>query len=505
MSALRGVLCLVALSAMPRVGSSQSAASAPGVTLQEVVSAALADNTQIRTEWLRAEGFRGSVLAKQAPFDLQLTTVVQRNHDKKQIDAQQFAREQGTSYQLGVVKQLRSGITLTPTLQVASARYALPGAVATGSASAGLDVVVPLMYDRGGAVSATAVRVAELDLETMRGVWRSAVTSGANAAVGAYWSYVAAVRRVDVQRDAESRAKRLLDETTQLVEKEERAPADLQQLRATVASRRAARILAEQSVDEARVQLGVLMGLDAGRTLALGAPATDFPKPVEARATDSASVRRLRDLAMARRPDLTMQRTSNRAWALELQQVRNAQQPRLDLDLTLGYQGFTQGPGYDHLVSPLYRNVPGLNATVQLRYQLAFANSGARGQVMFMEASVQQQRLALRDVERQVATDVAVGALGVDRSAVALREAEEAVALYRITVDNEQRKLRLGMNTLFDVLNSEDALTNALLAAINNRRAHATALATLRLATGTLADVSGELTSVDAARLLSPP
>jgi outer membrane protein TolC len=124
---------------------------------------------------------------------------------------------------------------------------------------------------------------------------------------------------------------------------------------------------------------------------------------------------------------------------------------------------------------------------------------------MSEEALLLQQRVALFDVERQVATDVALGALGVDRSAVALRDAEEAVALYRITVDNERRKLQLGMNTLFDVINSEDALTNALLAAINNRRAYATALASLRLATGTLADTSGELPNVDAAQLLTPP
>lgn len=498
---MRNVLrALILMAVLP---SSVRAQAPAGISLQAVVDAALTGNSQIRTEWLRAEGFRGQVLSRNAPFDLQMQSTVQQNQDKKAVSTSQFALEQGTTYQLALVRQLRSGITLSPTVQVTSARYAVPGALATGSASAGLGVIVPLMYDRGGAVSATAVRVAELDLETVQGGWRATVGVGVNAAVGAYWSYVASIEALGAQRDAEARGQRLLDQTTRLVEKQERAPADLQQLRAAVAARRAARILAEQAVDQARVQLGTLMGLDAERVLGIGTPTTTFPEPGNTRA--AASVARLDALAHAQRPDLAAQRTSNRAWELELAQYRSAQQPRLDLHFNLGYEGFTQGPGYDHLVSPLYRNVPGLNATVRLRYELAFANSAARGRVMNEEASLEQQRLALRDVQRQVVTDVRVASLGVDRGAMALRESENAVALFRVSVENEQRKLQLGMNTLFDVLNAEDALTNALLTAINNRRTFAVALASLRLATGTLADVSDDVPRVDAARLLSQP
>jgi len=488
------------------LGAQVKYARTPGeLSLQAVLDGAAVGNSQMHTDWLRTVGFRGQRIARNAPFDLQLQSTLQQHQDKKPLTPLEYALQQGTTYQVAVSRQLRSGITLAPSVAVSRARFAVPGAPAAGSAEAGLSLAVPLLYNRGGAVTSRAIEVADLDMEVVTGSWHTTVNGALLGVVGAYWSYVAAVDRAVVQRGAEARAQRLLDETTQLVAKEERAPADLQQLRATVASRRAARILSEQAVDEARVQLGTLMGIDAAGTLGLGAPTTPFPAATDSAAAAPLQVARLEALARVRRADLGAVRTSNRAFELELEQFRHAQKPRLDLVVNLGYQGFTQGQGFDHLVSPLFRNVPGLNASVRLRYDRAFTNSAALGQVMQEAALLEQQRVRLLDVERQVTTDVAVSALGLERAVVARRESEHAVALYRLTVENEQRKLKLGMNTLFDVINAEDALTNALLTAINNRRVHAMAIAGVRAATGTIAEMDGEVVRVDQARLLSPP
>ena len=479
--------------------------TAPALTLQAVVDATITGNTQIRNDWLRVDSYRGQLIGRAAPFDAQVHTAVQQGHVSEQIQSTQFATQQATTYEVSAARQLRSGITLAPSLQVTRSQIGLPGAPATGLASASLGVAIPLLYDRGGAVSATAERVGQLDLETAMGSWRTSVVSGVNSAVSSYWNYVAAVSRLAAQGEAESRAVRLLERTTQLVEKQERAPADLQQLRANVASKRSARILAEQGVTEARVQLGTVMGIDALRVLDLPSPATDFPVPTADATPNAAALPRLLDSARERRTDLAMQRVGVQAWELELRGYRNGLLPRLDVVMSLGYQGYTEGPGVSHLISPLYRNVPGLNATVQFRYDVSVANSAARGRVMQEQASLEQQRGSLRDVERLVVTDVQTTAIGVDRAALALRESEQAVELFRTTVDNEQRKLQLGVNTLFDVLNAEDALTNAQLTVINNRRTYAVSLASLRVATGTLVDIIAGTPHVDAARLLSTP
>ncbi|HXT17151.1 MAG TPA: TolC family protein [Gemmatimonadaceae bacterium] len=507
-SALTALL-VCAVAARAQSPGASSAAPAGGLTLQAAIDAALTGNSQIRNDWLQVEGFRGQLLAKSAPFDMQVHSAVSRRHDNPQLASSEFVGEQATNYELSVSRQLHSGVTLSPSVQVARSQYGLPNAPATGTATVGISAQVPLLYDRGGAVTATALRVGEYDLDGIRGSWKTSVTVNVNATATAYWNYVAAVERLSAQREAEVRAQRLLDETTQLVRNQERAPADLEQLRANLAAKRGARILAEQSVVESRVQLGSTMGLDASHVMALPLPATEFPVPPDsntnAASSSASSIERLVALARDRRPDLAAAQSRIHAWDLELKQFHSAVLPHFDLVMNLGYQGFTIGAGYNPLVSPLYRNVPGLNATLEFRYDAAVDNSGARGQLAQEAASVGQQHIALHDVERQVITDVETAAAGVDRSVLALRESQAAVALFRRTVDNEKRKLQLGMSTLFDVLNAEDALTNALLTDVNNRRTYAAALASLRVATGTLADIHDDTPHVDAARLLVAP
>jgi outer membrane protein TolC len=490
--------CTVALLAAAAADAQQP------ITLQHVLDVALTASSQTRVGRLRVEAARGQVLAAAAPFDLQLQSDVRRGRDNQQMQATQFAPQELATYSVSAARRFHNGVTVSPTVDVSRSQLATPGALATGNAAARVDIVIPMLYDRGGAVTATAQRVAELQLGAAHGAWRSIIAKTVYELTVAYWDYVAAGARLEAQRDAEARAQRLLDESIQLVEKQERAPADLQQLRATLASKQGGRIVAEQTVVEARAQLGLAMGLEPAAVIGLPTPATGFPTPSADTTPVALAVARLLDTAIARRPDRAQQQATLAAWTLELREFRDASLPRFDLVLSVGYQGVTQGPGFNHLVSPLYRNVPGMNAAVSFHFG-GLVNSAARGLLMQEGAGVDENRLALRDVERRLSTEVHVAALGVDRARAALVQSERAVALYRITVDNEQRKLRLGMNTLFDVLNAEDALTNALIAVINNRRAYAVALASLRLATGTIVDVIADVPHADSERLRTTP
>ena len=475
------------------------------LTLQRALDVALVAGSEARVGWLRAEAARGQVVAAAAPFDLQLQSDVQRGRASQQLQATQFAGQDVTTYRVSATRHFHSGVTVSPTIDVSRSQLVMPGALAIGNAAARVAIAIPLLYDRGGAVTATAQRVAEVQLGAAHGAWRSTVATTVYDVASTYWNYVAAVARLDAQRDAEARAQRLLDESIQLVQHQERAPADLQQLRATLASKQGARIVAEQAVVESRVELGLAMGLEPPAIIALPPPATEFPAPPTDTTPVALAASRLLDTALARRPDRAQQRENVAASDLALRQFRDASLPRFDLVVSLGYQGVTQGPGFDHLVSPLYRNVPGMNASVEFRYGGSVANSGARGLVMQERAGLDENRLALRDVERRLGTEVQVAALGLDHARAALAQSERAVDLYRITVDNERRKLRLGMNTLFDVLNAEDALTNALIAVINNRRAHAGALASLRLATGTIVDFVDGVPRADIDRFRTTP
>jgi outer membrane protein TolC len=249
------------------------------------------------------------------------------------------------------------------------------------------------------------------------------------------------------------------------------------------------------------------MGIPAAAAARLAGAATPFPVPPPADAPDLTddAVARLAAAALSRRPDLASAREKAEAARVELGEFRSAARPRLDLTVGVGYTGLESGPGVGDFFAPLYRNVPGLNASVQVSYDVPALNAAGRGRVAQSEALAAQQAIGREMVERQIASGVAVAAAGLRRSRQALRESQSAVTLYGETVANEKRKFQLGMSTLFDVIASEDALTNAMLAEINGLAGYAAAIAKLRFEAGLLADPRSPRPAVDPASLLTPP
>jgi outer membrane protein TolC len=185
--------------------------------------------------------------------------------------------------------------------------------------------------------------------------------------------------------------------------------------------------------------------------------------------------------------------------------AREELKPRLDLQLSMGYAGRRLGSGYGGLVEPLYRDVPGLNASVRVDWQLPVARTEARGLAAQAEAQRAEKAADVADRARHITASVALLVQSLSRGAAAVEHAERAVALYRTTVENEQQKNRLGAATLFDVIYAEDNLTGALLSEVAGRLAYAKALAQLRVETGTLAEDTADGPAVDPARLLSRP
>ncbi len=476
------------------------------LTLGDVVAATLSANPTIQAGVRQVAISRGAFLAAGGPFDLQLQTSVLRGHDNGlQAGATGFAPlvTERMSYSVGAEQLLRTGVLIAP--QIAVTRTALPAIPqpATGTAAVTLNTVVPLLRDRAGAVTAASERAARSAYDASGFELRYVTSQSVYGAVVAYWDYLAALRRLAVYQSSEARAQRMVEDTRILVEAEERTAADLTQVQANLVAKRAVRISAEQAVVEAREQLGLAMGVAAADVMTLPAAGTDFPPP-SPDTVPRGTVQRWVDAAAERRADFTAGERNLRAARELMGATESDTRPQLDLVLSLGYQGFETGPGVGPFFAPLYRNVPGLSSSVELRYQFG-VSVGARGRAVQQAAAYEQQQVAQQDLARRIATGVRVAAEALQRGRLALRESEEAVGLYQKTVDSEQRKFQLGVSTLFDVIQAQDGLTNAMLSVIAERRGYAVAIATLRFETGTLLAPDGDQVAVQPAALLTPP
>ncbi len=490
--------CMLTRTALASELPAQTAGAMRGITLRQALDAVLEHGTQLQLGERQVQMGEGALLASRSPFDARVITSLStdRSNDlapgaSPGVDAILTNTVAST---IALSKQFRSGIGLAPHLDVARAAVDGVGGVAdapTSRASVGLDVTVPLLRDRGGAVTAAAERAARHSLDaTVLGVRHSAAAS-VLATVVAYWNDLAAEQRMEVYRSSESRAGQLVEDTRRLVEADERPAADMQQLLANLALKRAARLAGEQASVEAREKLALAMGVRAYDMATLPYAISGFPTVPAADSPDSRDATTAAADAMNRRADLLALRADRTAAEVQWRAARAGLEPRLDLTASVGYQGLTAARGFGGALSSFYRNVPGLDASVRLSYQLPVASLAARAEALRGRAAYEQARIREADLARQISSGVRVAHEALRHGRAALLAAREAVALSRQAVENERRKFQLGMSTLFDVILAEDALTNARLSEIAGQQAYAVAIAQLRYETGDIVDTEG--------------
>ncbi|HLM66604.1 MAG TPA: TolC family protein, partial [Longimicrobium sp.] len=393
------------------------------------------------------------------------------------------------TYSLGVDQPFRSGLVVSPALSFSRLDAVGQSLGPRNQAVASLGVTMPLLRGRGGGVAVASERSAVMlhsastaDLEFRRSQTLLAATE-------AYWNYAAAYARMEVLRETEVRTERLVAQTRTLVAADERPAVDLYPLEANLASRRAARISGERGLVTARQELGRAMGIQPADVMRLPAPSTAFPTGAAGAGfpADEAAV----EQALRLRADLESVRRQRDATRDLLAGYRADARPRLDLSLTLGYQGLEAGDELGRFVSPFYSEQGGMHTRLEVTYAMPMRNRLAGG--LALQGSIAEQQAALQYAERrrQVELDAATAVETLRHSAEELTLSGEAAALHARALDSEQRRYQLGTSTIFDIINTQDALTSATLAEIAARTNFAVSLARLRHTTGTLLGEGG--------------
>lgn len=386
-------------------------------------------------------------------------------------------------YEVGVRREFRSGLEVTPLVQ--ARRTNADGAAAVVETTAGVSLAYPLLGGRPRNTNLAAEEAgAQRVTAATRDHTRSAELAAAEAAF-AYWSYVGASRVHATLVETEHRAARLLADTEALVASDERPAADLVPLQADLARRRAALLSSAQSVYDARQQLGLAMGASADAADALGPPADPLPDVPEAVRLDEAQ---LVARALEARSDLQAAALRVRALQREVSATRADRRPSVDIVVDAGYTGLSEGSVGPHQYLPLgIGSVRGgrMNVSVRLNRLGHRATDAAFER---QAAALARAQIAHDDLVRRIRADVAGAVASLRSGAAETAQARATVALYEQAVGNERQRLRLGMGTLFDVQITEERFANAQTAAVQAEVRFAQALVRLHAATGTALD-----------------
>lgn len=501
-----------------------AAGPGPGAALdlETVVRQTLARNPAILLQERQVEAARGGMQQSAGQFDPVLQLTARRSREQEPLNAyyRKLYRasygEQGgvdaiqsdtSGLSLGLDKPLRNGMVLSTSLSVTRSegtRNDFQGWEPQNLGKVGFSINIPLLKGSGQAAVA-GERASELEWQASRQELRQTLAQSLVSGVGAYWKLLAAGKSLEIAREGELGMERLLDDTRKLIAADELPAAEINLIQARLADRRSARIAAEQSLLQARQALGLAMGLPYGEAIAGLEVQGDFPPPPRQLPEQLPDARSLVERALARRPDLEAARLRQEAALVLADAARSNLRPQLDLNLGVGYAGLAEGGSGRHYYDAFGEHTTGASGGVTLSYRWALGNNSAEGGLAQRNALHDQASLNHYNLARSISLAVESTLAGLVRSARQLLASEESVAIYRVSLENERIKNRLGSSTILDVLSVDESLRNARLAHVNYQLNYLMALANLGYETGALVRDESSAQQVDLGRFVSMP
>lgn len=491
------------------------------VSFSEALRVALSQNPNVRIQTQQVTASEGAVLQNRGAFNPELGMRVARSVDLRPLNV----AERATLAAEGVLNQVydstrssTTGLVLQKTYLTgiqASASFDFAAKSSIVNSGTGLaqqasgtlrfNLRIPLLRNAGEAVVGAQLRASELERDaTEADLMQTAATTVLQTAQ-AYWDLLTRQKRLEILRVSEKRAKDLVAEMRKLISADQIPAAEINLASANEAEKRAASVSGEQAVQEAWASLARQLGMSAGQ--AKDAPLSgELPLVNDAVIAKAAgAVEALRQGALERRSDLSAARVRERAARALLFAARHNLKPQLDLIAGISTTGLSEGASALAFGPALVTNNTGPSVNVGLEYRWPFANEVARGQVLARSASYDQAQIRVADLEQSINTNVVTLTASLRRIGTRYKEGQAAAERYRITVQNEQTKRRLGRATLIDVINVLDRYDNAQLSLMALQQEYATVLAQIDFEIGRIVRKEGGEYLVDLAVLTGDP
>ena len=361
------------------------------------------------------------------------------------------------------------------------------------------EVNVPLLRGRGRDVVTAQESAADLEAEAALFDLNQVIAELLSNSTSRYWFHVAAIRTLDVLENSETRGTTYVENVQALIDADQIAPIEINQVQANLADRTTSRIAAQQRVIESEQGLALAMGLSAGRMAALPEPQDPMPAVKQQTAVDTsvAAIESLMERAIESRADILAARKRQDSAQTISGAAENLTKPQLDLTFSSGYSGFKEGRRIDRWVSAVVSGVRGVDAVAGVRYEFPPSNNFARGRQSEAIAAVRQADFRYQETARNVTSEVSASLQAVRFAISRVSKARESVEFSQTALEGEREKLRLGLGSLVDLLTIEDRLTNSLLNLVDAELAYALALTRLRFATGTIVAPDQAVQTVD--------
>jgi outer membrane protein len=458
------------------------------LSVDQAVEIALQRNLDIViSRYIRVEN-RLAILQALGAYDLNATiTAIADNTKQNAPTAFDASQLQDETLQTGFSQLTPLGGTLSVAWNNVRSQSNSVEATFPSAYSSGLSFTYaqPLLQNYGRYATERTILVAQNNSNISRQNFRLEVTTIIQQVVNAYWALVNAREQLGVAQESLQLAKDLHSRNQVEVQVGTKAPLELTQSEAAIATREGAIIQAASAVGDAEDVLRRLLNLPAGNLWATPIVPTSNPVTDEKLNVDLPAA--LRD-AVARRPELRSQELQLAQAKRDADYFHRQLKPQLNLNINYGYNGLatTFGNAFDQITGLAFRGW-----TVSLAFIYPIQNRAARA--TSATANIEVDRFqTLYDQERTVIEgEVRTAARAVDTAAKSIDAAIKAREFQEKNLDAEKKRYENGMSTSFQITQIQDQLTQARSAEVTATVNYRTALIEYYRSIGLLLDQQG--------------
>ncbi len=491
------------------------------IRLIDAVRSAIEKDSTVKVYKSQQNIATAGLLSASSAFDATLKASATRSSDYTPISETQknsYSRagfsdvtklKQGAlSYSAGYEKRYRSGISISPAVTVSTSESNDPqNRQPVTSGKIQFAVTKSLAQGRDSRVNTAYEKSSRIEIESASLDSLYTISQTVSKAVTAYWNYAYSYKAFMISEKALQRSQKLYNDTKLLVEGCELAPSELDQLTANLNQKFADCEKASHSLLQSKNDLKIAMGVTRDSNFEIGPPADFFPveRILNGTIEVERSEKRLIKLAVAKRKDYLAAQKRLEAYKFSIPAARDALKPKIDLQVSGGYNGRKDDKGAAALIAAMHDNVPGVNLSATLSYSFPQDNKSAKSEVIKQEEQYYQAKIKAEEIARQIDINMGTRVNAIASIIRRYKQMVESERLYEKALENEREKNKMGASTLLDIVTVEDNLGQAELSLESAVLEFASAIADLRFEAGCLGTIETGECEIKMEDLISLP
>ncbi len=347
----------------------------------------------------------------------------------------------------------------------------------------------PLLNGFGRRANSTYIRIAKNDVKIADSVFRQQVITTLGTILNEYWDYLSFKENVRVKEEGLAFSQKLLDDNKKQVEIGTLAPIEVVRAESEVASDQEAVIVARTNLEQQGELLKTALARQVGPELASAQIVANDQLP-EPRPDDLPTLEKALADAFANRPEIEQTELKFKDQDYTIARDRNALLPSLNIFGTYAAEGLSgnqllcpsgsspYGQGCitaeGGIESPTGRAINGVpealsqtfrgqypNYSLGLNLSIPIRNREAQADAARAALERRQLETQLQQWKNNIAQQVRTAVIAVVQAKAQITAADKATLLAQQTLDGEQKKLRLGESTVFQVIQAQRDLATA--------------------------------------------